>query len=256
MTRARCFGMLPAMDRVFAVGLGWLLVACTGGTETGNPVVTGTLSYSGYSSAPDRVGVGVGEGGDVATIEQAWFALDRVAISTEGCEQGRGQDFEVPALGLGDHAAGAHVSTDYEAEAGTFCHVELPFLSVAEDAEAGPVELRGHSLLIVGQLADGTALSIVSDARPRVLLEADASGFVLDLGSSSALLTFDFARWLEGVDLAQAERVDDAVVISPDSNPELLEALEANLAAGVVLYRDAEGDGVLDDEPEELARAR
>lgn len=246
--------MLPAMSRALVVGLGWLLVACTGGTETGNPVVAGTLSYSGYSSEPDRIGVG--EGGDVATIEQAWFALDRVAISKQGCDQGRGQDFEVPALGLGDHAAGAHVSTAYEAEAGAFCHVELPFVPVADDAESGPAELRGHSLLIVGQLADGTALSILSDAQPSVVLEADADGFVLETGLSDALVAFDFARWLEGIDFAQAERIDDTIVISAESNAALLEQVEANLAAGIVLYRDADADGVLDDDPEELARVR
>jgi hypothetical protein len=246
--------MLPPMKRALAAGLGWVLIACTGGTETGNPVVSGSLSYTGYSSASDRIGVG--EGGEVATVMQAWFALDSVSISKEGCDSGRGRDFEVAALGLGDHAAGAHVSTEYEAEAGTFCRVELPFVAVADDANAGPEELRGHSLLLTGKLADGTELTIVSDARPVVELEAEAGGFELQSGLADALVAFDFATWLDGVDFDSAEREGDAVVISADSNPELLQAFDANLAAGIVLYRDADADGVLDDQPEELARVR
>ena len=258
MTQRSLLGMLPAMKLSMAAagfGLGSsLLAGCTGGTETGNPVVvTGSLSYTGHSSAPEHIGVG--EGGDVATVSSAWFQLERVGISTEGCGSGRGQDFDVAALGLGDHAAGAHVSTAYSAEAGIFCSLELPFVSTSEET-AAPDELRGHAILLTGELADGTEFSIVSDAQPRLLLEAEASGFELAEGVADALVAFDFATWLDAIDFASAAVDGSDIAISATSNSGLLEQFESNLAAGVVLYRDAGADGVLDARPEELARVR
>jgi hypothetical protein len=250
------------MLRVMKQGLvargavGWLLLAagCTGGTETGNPVVTGSLAYTGHSSAPEQIGVR--EGGDVVTVSGAWFELDAVSVSATGCASGAGEDFEIAALGLGDHAAGAHVSTRYEAAQGTFCSLELPFARVAEDSSGGPEALRGHTLLLSGQLADGTEFSLVSDAEPALLLEAEAGGFELAAGLADAVVAFDFAAWLADLDFASATLDAGRIVISPDSNAELLEQLESNLAAGVVLYRDQDGDGFLDADPQELARVR
>ena len=48
----------------------------------------------------------------------------------------------------------------------------------------------------------------------------------------------------------------DRVVIDDSSNTELLHRLEGNLASGVALYRDRDGDGALDPDPELLARGR
>jgi hypothetical protein len=258
VTRGESLGMLPAMKQgllsSLAVGSLLLGTGCTGGTETGNPIVTGSLSYTGYSSAPDQIGVR--EGGEVATVSSAWFELDTVSVSSLGCTGGQGDDFDVAALGLGDHAAGAHVSTSYMASEGNFCSVELPLSRVADDASNGPEELRGHSLLLTGQLADGTEFSLVSDAQPRLVLEAEAGGFELSVELSDAVVAFDFATWLGDLDFAAATLDAGRIVISPDSNAELLEQFESNLAAGVVLYRDADGDGFLDAEPEELARVR
>ncbi len=256
MTRREALGMLPAMKRglvsSLALGSSLFVSGCTGGTETGNPVVTGSLSYTGYSSASDQIGVR--EGGELATVSGAWFELDTVSVAS--CDSAGGEDFEVTALGIGDHAAGAHVSTSYQASAGSFCRVELPFARVADDASNGPEELRGHSLLLTGQLADGTEFSLVSDAQPRLLLEAEAGGFELSAELPDAVVAFDFATWLADLDFAGATLDAGRVVISPDANGMLLEQFESNLAAGVVLYRDADGDGFLDAAPQELARVR
>jgi hypothetical protein len=254
--------MLRAMRARSWLGFGWVLcalscLACNGGTETGNPSLTGALSYTGYSSKPAEYGVR--DAGSVATIENAWLDLDSVSISPQGaCGIEGGEEFEVPGLGVGDHAAGAHNFTAYAAKAGAFCSVDLPFARVPADASSGklPDELPGNSLLITGTLADGTPFSIASSATPVVELRAEGAGFVLSADQPDAVLAFDFAAWLDGVDFDAAERSDGQVVISADSNSSLLDAFEQNLAAGVALYRDRDGDGLIDDDAELLARSQ
>lgn len=259
MTRPARFGMLRAMrGREASLGLVgpiclWLC-ACTGGTETGNPVVTGSLSYTGFSSAPEQYGIG--EGGEVATIEAAWFNLAEVRVSATGCGAPAHADFEIAGLGLGDHAAGNHNSTAFEVSAGSFCQVELPFVSVPADASSGPERLRGHAVLLEGRLANGTPFSILSDAAPRLPLQSEPGGFALSAGRADALVAFDFAVWLGRLDFAGATVNDGALEISAASNRSLLEPFEEDLGAGVVLYRDGDADGVVDEEPEELARVR
>jgi len=225
--------------------------ACGSGTETGNPSVTGSLSYTGLSSAPTQYGLR--EAGSVAMITNAWLALDAVQITPSGdCGIEGGQAFTIPALGVGDHAAGNHNFTTYAAEPGRFCRVRLPFAQAP--AGTGPDEVAGASLLIVGSLADGTPFTIESSVELSVELKADApNGFALAAESTNTLLVFDFATWLRDVEFGAAERSHDAIVISSTSNPELLLSFEQNLAAGVALYRDRDADGQLDPEPGRLA---
>ena len=261
MTVRRGRGMLPPMRaRVWTALCSMVCalqsIACTGGTETGNPSFTGALSYTGYSSKPDVFGVR--EGGAVASIENAWLDLDTVKVAPEGgCGIDAGDAFEVPGLGAGDHAAGNHNSTPYAAKAGRFCSLELPFTRVpASSPMSGlPAELRGQSLLIVGKLADGTPFSITSAATPVVQLSADGAGFELSAEQNDTLLAFDFATWLEGIDFDAAEPTGDQILISESSNSELYATFEANLASGVALYRDSGGDGLLDPDAEPLAHA-
>ena len=261
MTQPHREGMLRAMRARFRQA-SWFLVGalscfgCNSGTETGNPSVTGALSYTGYSSKPDY---GVREGGAVATIANAWFDLGSVDISPDGaCGIDDGEAFSVPALGVGDHAAGNHNSTPFAARPGSFCSVALPFQRVPSTATAAslPEELRGESLLITGKLADGTPFSIASRAISVIELRAEGSGFVLSADQADAVIAFDFGAWLDGVDLAAAERVDGQIVISSSSNSSLLAAFEKNVGSGVALYRDRDGDGLVDDDAELLARGQ
>jgi len=259
VTLPRRFGMLSAMHvrgrlaECLVTLLGFAAVGCTGGTETGNPTLTGQLSYSDVSSSSE---VGVRMGGSVATVQNAWFALDPVTVSSDGsCGVEGDHTFSVAALGIGDHASGAHVVTEFEATAGPFCSVEVPFARVAADDEAAPSELRGHAVVIDGVLGDGTPFVIESDQAPLVRLQAAESGFSLSTQEPNALIAFDFATWLQGVDWATASVDAGTVVVSETANIELLQHFEASLASGVALYRDAGGDGVLDQSPELLAGA-
>ena len=265
MTQPSKAGMLGKMRARIWPGAAWLGLllllpsgACSSGTETGNPSLSlsGALSYTGYSSKPDEFGVR--EGGTVATVDNAWLDLDAVRVSPDGgCGIAGGEAFSVPGLGVGDHAAGKHNSTEFVAKPGSFCSVGLPFVRVADGVAGGalPTELGGQSLLLVGKLADGTPFTIKSAATPVLELRAEGSGFTLSSGQSDVLLAFDFAAWLEDVDFSSAELSDGQIVISADSNPELLAPFEAKLAAGVALYRDRDGDGLIDPDAELLAHA-
>jgi hypothetical protein len=256
VTKMARLGMLPPVLVRRCQGLSalaLLLAGCSGsGTETGNPSFTGSLGYTGHSSAPDDYGIGTPA--RVAQIDAAWFVLGRV--KTSACDTD--VDFEVAPLGLGDHAAGSHVSTSFTADAGKFCGLRLPFSDVAEDAttSGAPAALTGHALLLSGELADGTAFTIVSDAAPIVELAALDGGFELTNESAGLLLAFDFAVWLKDLDFAAAKRTSaGAIDISSAANSELLAAFDAQLTRGVTLYRDRDQDAVLDENPEVLATA-
>jgi hypothetical protein len=253
MTSPRERGMLARMPgrSLLLVFSSALLLACNGGTETGNPPFTGSLSYTGHSSRPDAIGVR--EGGSIATVKNAWFELRDVSFSAaQACGEAA---FSVPALGIGDHAAGAHVSTPYSAEPGEFCGVELPFARVADSAPVMgfPAELRSRSILLEGALADGTPFSLTSEAEPVLSLRARSGRFALSADEADALIAFDFAVWLADVDFAAAEQQAGRIEISDAENTELLRAFERALGKGVSLYRDRDGDGRLDSDAELLA---
>ncbi len=260
MTNGSQPGMLPPMRArrsvvSWSAALALLGVSgCTSGTETGNPSITGALSYTGYSSEPLRYGVR--EGGELATVERAWFDLQAVTVSqADSCGVAETEAFSVAALGIGDHAAGNHNSTAFEATPGTFCGLTLPFVRVPAGTTAElPTELLGHSILLVGKLADGTPFSILSDAEPSVRLRAAPGGFALSSERKDTLLAFDFATWLRDVDLASAAQVEGEIVVSASSNSALLAAFESHLAQGVALYLDRDADGALDAAPELLAQ--
>lgn len=261
MTVPHALGMLSAMllpGRSLVCSsllLGLALAGCASGTETGNPTLTGQLSYTGISSAPAKIGVR--GGGGVANVNNAWFALGQVTVSGAGdCGVNRSNAFSVRALGIGDHAAGVHNATDFEGPAGAFCSVELPFQPVAADDTKAPVELRGHGIVVAGELADGTPFLLQSDQAPLIRLQGEANGFEFSPRAPNALIAFDFATWLKDVDWAGASVDSGQIVVDAGSNTDILRGFESQLASGVALYRDADGDGVLDPDPVLLARAR
>ncbi len=261
MTTGPRAGMLPGMllrrccQLVSASGAACLLSSCTGGTETGNPPFAAALSYTGYSSAPEDYAIR--EPGRVLSLRRAWLDLGEVRVSTAGgCAIEGTEELTVPALGVGDHAAGGHNYTAFNAQPGAFCTLELPFSRTTSARTGDGGGIAGHSILLEGELADGTPFSIASDAEATLRLSAEAGGFTLSADRPDTLVVFDFARWLRDLSFDKAVKTEGAIVISGASNADLLEVFESHLAEGARLYRDADGDGQLDAEPELLASPR
>jgi hypothetical protein len=161
----------------------------------------------------------------------------------------------VPALGIGDHASGQHNATRFAAHRGEYCALDLPLVLAPHDQiQSGvPQDLERHSIMLAGSLSDGTPFTLLSAATPTVRLKADAGSFEISRNHAETLITFDVATWLADLDWASATRVGGAIAISTQDNAALLARFESNLARGIALYRDADGDGKLDDDRVRLA---
>ena len=259
MTRGSVLGMLgPMVRRTLAIALclGGLapFSGCSSGTETGNPSFQAEIAYTAYSSAP--LLVGVRDASADVDVESAWLDLDTVGLLRAGsCSSSSSDALLVPALGIGDHAAGDHNLVSFASDAGTFCALELPFVRAPERAVTGdvPAELAQHSVMLAGSLADGTSFSLLSAATPVVRLAADAGSFEISANRAKSLIAFDVAAWLVGLDWSTANKRDGTIFVSVDENADLLAHFEQNLASGVALYLDRDGDGKLDAAPERLA---
>jgi hypothetical protein len=237
---------------------GSTVVACAGGTETGNPSFGADLAYAAYSSNPRTASVRQAAGG--AVVSSAWLVLGDVSFVREGgcAAPPAGTTPHAPGLGVGNHASGEPVVTAFEMVGGGFCGVDVPLVHAAAGAlpSGAPAELTQDTIVLEGTLADGAAFSLRSAATPRVRLTADGGRFEMSASEATVLIGFDVAAWLGGLDWAAATRQGGAVVVSADSNSALLAGFEKNLALGVVLYRDRNADGQLDANPVALAHAR
>jgi len=258
VTRVRRLGMLGFVVRCIArMSLALSLVAasgCSSGTETGNPPFQAELSYTAYSSEPESIGVR--DPGRQAVVDSAWLDLDAVTLrDASSCAAAAPTVTSVPALGIGDHAAGQHNATRFSLSGGEYCGLDLPFVLAPAAAIRGavPPDLEQHSIMLAGALADGTRFTLLSAATPTVRLVADASRFEISAEHAQTLIAFDVAAWLGDLDWASAVRSGGAIQISADANSALLTQFESRLARGVALYRDADGDGQLDANAERLA---
>jgi hypothetical protein len=232
----------------------WLGVpGCASGTETGNPSLTASLSFSAHSSKPNVVAVR--EGAAAVVVSEVWLSLGPVALlEGDDCAAGAGR-YESAALGVGNHAAAQPGHTDLSAEASAYCSLELEFVPSVEVPAGAPAALAGRSIAVAGELADGTSFLIVSGFEGRVPVLAVDTSFALSEGEAAMLLGFDLATWLDGIDLAEVPREDDgSILIDAERNAELVTAFESALPNGLELYRDRDADGRLDEDPELIAR--
>lgn len=239
--------------RWLLTALSLALIGCASGTETGNPSLTVSLSFSAHSSKPDIVAVR--EGSAAVVVSEVWLSLGPVAL-VEGDDCALGSErFESAALGVGNHAAAQPGHTDVKTEPSAFCSLELEFVSSAEIPSGAPSALSGRSIAVKGELADGTAFLLVSGYEGHVPVRAVDTSFALSDGEAAMLLGFDLAAWLEGIELATLSREDDgSILIDEQRNAALVAAFEAALPGGLELYRDRDADGRLDQDPELIAR--
>jgi hypothetical protein len=239
--------------RLLLTLLAFAALGCASGTETGNPSLNASLSFSAHSSKPDAVAVR--EGAAPVLVSAVWLSLGPVAlVEGEDCSASSPR-FESAALGVGNHAAAQPGHTDVSAEASSFCALELEFTPSVELPQSAPTALSGRSIAVAGELADGAPFLLVSGFEGRVAVPAVDTSFALSEAQAAMLLGFDLAAWLEGIDLDAVPREDDgSIVIDAERTPELVALFDAALPVGLELYRDRDGDGRLDENPELLAR--
>ena len=238
-----------------------LVSAACAGTETGNPSFRGELSYNTHSSDSVAVALAALAGPDQSEVrvDAAWLVLDDAHfVGAESCEPDAQAEGHVKGLGVGDHATEEAPTTGFQLDFGDYCALQLPFRR-AVDAELpaeAPAALAGHSILVQGELSDGTAFEIASAQERIFLIGAAQTHLHLGPDRSTLLVGFDVAVWFDGLDLSQAAPGDAGVVrISESEHPDLLAAFEANLAAGIALYEDPELSGVVAQDAEPLATA-
>lgn len=230
MSARRCIGL----------GCALLAAACTrGGSETGNPARE-HIALALHSS--DENAVALASGSADARIDQAWVAFGRFQFFTEGTCAGLGEaDVSARPFFAADLAEpGAKVSV--ELAPGEYCGVVVPIGRQPRTLPDGaPSELADHGVVVRGRLADGTRFVIAHPEQDELELAATHGTFAAD---PDLLLSFDVARWLDGLDIAGASHESDGSVrIDEDHNGPLLDAFEANVECSLELYRDADGDG-------------
>ena len=221
--------------------LALVLAGCTGGTETGNPPFEAKLSYSAYSSMPDAVAVGNASG--EIRVSAVWLDLGDVGFAMANACDGD-PTLHAPGLGVGNHAGSKPASTSFTIEAGSYCAVDLPFVSETRGLPAeAPRELADHSIMLEGTFANGMRFSILSDTSMTVRLGPVGGDFTLQRAMPNSLIGFDVAKWIAGIDWSTGVVEGGTIAIDRDRNPALLGAFEARVAGGVSLFLDENGNG-------------
>ncbi len=200
----------------------------TDGTDVGNPV-TVDLEFASYG----RETAG-------AVVERAAVTVERIRLRpAANCDGGAEIELEGPfTLDLTRPTPLADL-TGLELAGQAWCRFEMTW---------HPDETSDLAILVAGSAAGGDPFEIRSRRNDELRVDAlDDAGFTID--AAALFVAFDMAAWLDGIDLASADRdAGGAIVVSDDSNRDLLDRFEANVESAVALFADGDGDGALDDD--------
>ncbi len=222
------------------------------GTETGNPTVTAEFALNTHSGAPELVSLRDGDAPLV--VGEVWLSLGAIDLREgESCADPIEQ-FSSDSLGAADHAHPEAAFTAFELPAGNYECMSAAILpvqgSLPDDA---PTEFEGQSILIRALLENTTPVTVLTDVAFDVPILALAGSYSLEDDQAAFFLGFDVATWLANLDFANAERESDGSVrVSLTENQDLYETFLSNVPLGLELYRDADSDGVLDENAELL----
>lgn len=218
-----------------------LLAACGGGTDVGNPVDIGAEAYD-LRSAPAAAADGAVE------VDGAWIVMSelrlRPAANCDGGGEVRITDSLVIDLLAGEIPAPLR---DLDVAPGGYCRMEFRWDGVEGGAPDGPPVLGAGSILVTGTRADGTRFELRSDRDDHLELDARGGEFPVAASTNALFVGVDAQVWLSGVDLDAAVVGGDGVIhIDGQNNEAQLGAFDGNVADGVKLFRDQDGDDRLD----------
>ena len=224
----------------WALGASLLAGGCAG-TETGNPTLPAVeLRVMAFSD--DFGAVAVATPGPNISVARAFAALGEIQLlpcgaglppqrfAAVGIELTQKPAFQLNAAGTDQAYCGARVA-------------------LAPSAAATPPELAGLSVYLEGTRADGTAFKIASAAPVTVDLRTTPPN--TPFSAEGLLLGFNFATWLEGVDLDGATVEGASITLDASHNTDALAVFEAQAGLAPALYDDADGNGQLagDNQP-------
>jgi hypothetical protein len=224
------------------------LAACTGGTETGNPV-TAELRMHGHSSMPHDVAVTTSAGGAVVT--GMWMRVPGLAMLDADCAT---QVASADGMGARDYTMPTLV--ELAVDDAPMCAVQIALDPQAPAPTGAPPELANQTVLVTGARADGTPFVIRSAKAGTLAIREVAGHFHLTAAAPGLLLGFDVATWLRDLDLASASPGGDGVIrIDATNDPLRAAAFEAAFARGAELFHDVNQNGEVDG-PEDALLAR
>ncbi len=207
-----------------------------------------------HSSAPELVALREGEAPLV--VSEVWLSLGSIELREGESCVAPAEQFSSLALGAADHAHPEPAFTGVEAPSGNYTCMSAAILPIQGSVPDGaPVEFEGQSILIRALLDDTTSVTVKTTTALDVPILALAGSYSLADDQASFFLGFDVAEWLAPLDFTNADREPDgSVQVSATENTALHEAFLSNVPGGLELYRDADGDGVLDQNPQLLGR--
>jgi hypothetical protein len=222
------------------------------GTETGNPTVTAQFALNAHSSEPQVVALRAGDAPLV--VQEVWLSLGAIDLREgENCADPSAQ-YSSELIGSADHAHPEPAYTEVALPEGSYQCVNTAIVpSESPLPDLAPADFYGKSILIRALLNGTTLVTVTTDAEFEVSIPALAGAYSLDSEQAAFLLGFDVAKWLAALDLASADlEQDGSLLVSPTNNESLYETFLSNVPLGLELYRDADGDGALDQDAELL----
>jgi hypothetical protein len=224
------------------------VICCAGGTETGNPFRPIPIELQVRSTDPQTVAISQGTGGTV--IEQAWFAIGVISFIREGqCSEFAEIDYPVGESLVTADFTDEKTVVEIDIESGSYCGVIVTLQKrTTELPDGAPPELGDHSVVLVGQRADGVSFILAHPEQDELEIINQVSGpFSVGPSEDPLSLSFDMAILLKDVNLDAAELDPDGTIhIDEQSNRELLDGFEYNLECALTLYTDADDNGELD----------
>ena len=259
------FGRVGMLSRgrvgggVVCGAFGLALVGCgpQGGTDVGNGFTTVELELAAVTKPKTTAQAITLEDGVV--IQHIYFVIAEISLERrEGgeCEDSGEVDLHGPFVADLTGAGIIGGAPSFPKVGDAFCELKVGYHRLeADDAPAGaPVEALDRSVFVTGQRADGTPFTIASRRDDEMELTAGPKGsFSLAKGLNRLFLAFELQSWISAVDLNSLG--DKPIVIDNSNNADRLLLFEKAVEQSARLFRDDDGDGVLDLNEQETALA-
>ncbi len=244
-----------------------LLSGCVA-TDVGNPddgEFAATVDFVGYEANAEPMPTGLTLASGVE-IDRVVVGFDRFKLrDAEDCEGDSEIDVETfvvsELLEGSDYPELPRIVRDVR----QFCRFELEVKKVrAQDQPDGaPDDILDRAVWIEGRLPDGTPFTLETREDDKLRLEPTAGDFFeLPDGESRLFLAFDLNTWFNGLSFddvgeeGEDEPIEDGVLrIDKEVDEDWTKEFRDNLVDSVRLFRDLDGDGVLDPEERESSLA-